>query len=447
MSNQEAMYKRMTEEKVSKLVLKLATPTILAMLTTNFYNLADTFFVSRISTTASAAVGVTFSIMIIIQSIGFFFGQGAANNVSALLGQKDNEKASRLFSTAFFSCVALTLVVSVLGIIFIEPFVMFLGSSETVKADAAAYGIIILIGAPWLSACFTLNNLFRAEGRAHLGAVGMMIGSVLNIVLDPIFIWGFNMGIRGAAWATILSQLVSFFIFISHFIRGRSQIKLSIKLFTFDLDLFKKVSSLGLPSLLRSLMMAVTNIVMNTIARGFGDAALAAMSIVSRVANFCYSVLIGFGQGFQPVSGYNWGAGRKDRVKEAFYFCIKVGVIAFIIIGLSMFFGCYFVMAVFSKDPEVVQIGGLTLRFLAVAMPFNAVAILGGMMLQSTQHGTISSVLSVTKQGGLFIPIIIILSLTSGLIGIQLSQAVSDILNFFVTAIIVRYVLKKDFNS
>lgn len=429
----EANYQWMTTTPVRRLILSLATPTITTMLVTAFYNMVDTMFVSRLGTSASAAVGVVFSLMAIIQAIGLTFGQGSGNVVARLLGSKERQRANEVFSTSFFASVACGLVIAIFGLSFLRPFMRMLGSTDTILPYAMDYGGMILIGAPYMAASFTMNNNLRSEGKAVLGMVGIVSGAVINVVLDPIFIFVLGMGIRGAALATILSQLVSFCILLSQFLSHRSNLHLSVRNVRFQWPLYKDVLSVGMPSFLRQALGSVAGICMNLFAGPFGDAAIAAMSIVTRTMQFLNSALIGFGQGFQPVAGFSWGAKKIGRLREAYTFCVRTGVIAFVFLGTICFAGAQWIMRAFIGDPVVIEIGTLALRFQCALMPIQAVNVLSGMLFQCTDHGGKSSVIALARQGIFFIPLIAILPQVFGILGVQLAQPIADIITFCLT--------------
>ncbi len=431
--NAQQNYIRMTEKPVKSLVLELAAPTIIAMLITSFYNMTDTIFVSRLGTTSSAAVGVVYSVMSIIQAIGITFGQGSANTVSRLLGAKKNAEADQVFSTAFFTSMVLALVFAAFGLLYTSSFVRFLGSTETIAPQASAYASVILPGAPWMAVCYTMNNNLRSEGKAFLGMLGMSSGAMLNIILDPILIFVLGMGIKGAALATIISQFVSFCILSSHFLRKRSNLNLSFRSIRIRWWVYRSIFTVGAPSLFRTLLHTVSAICLNVFSAPFGDEAIAAMSITTRVMQFLNSALIGFGQGLQPVAGFSWGAKRYDRLAEAFRFCVRTGVLAFTLIGAVCFASASTIMQLFLSDPKVVDIGTMAIRFQCVLMPISAFNTLSGMVFQSTGHGSSSSVLALARQGFFFVPVVALLPLLIGLRGVQLAQPIADVATFILS--------------
>ena len=351
---QDAKFKQMTEAPVPRLISRLAVPTIVSMLITSIYNMADTYFVSQIGTSASAAVGIVFSLMAIIQAVGFTLGMGSGNLVSRMLGQKDRETALRAASVGFFTALGVGVLIAVSGLLFIDQLVRLLGATDTIYPYAKDYAQYILIGAPYMTASFVLNTQLRSQGSAFFAMIGITAGGVLNIALDPIFIFGFGMGIGGAA--------------------------------------------------------------------------IAAMTIVSRVMMFIGSALIGFGQGFQPVCGFNYGAKRYDRVLEAFWFCLKVALAALAALAVIFFLGAPSVMSLFRKgDMEVIQIGSLAMRLQCLLLPATGWVIMTNMLLQSIGDGRNASILAMSRQGLFFVPVIMALPPIIGILGVQLCQPAADI--------------------
>lgn len=438
----EQKFQTMTEEPVSKLISSLAIPTITGMLITSIYNMADTFFVSQISASASAAVGVSFSLMAIIQSIGFTFGMGSGNFIARLLGQKNAEYASRVAATGFFTALFLGLGLALLGFLFLDPLVYALGATDTIAPYAKQYIGYILLGMPYMAAAFVLNGLLRFQGSAFYSMLGIGAGGILNILLDPLFIFGLDMGTGGAALATIISQLVSFCILFYHSgINGT--IKIRFKDFTPKWSVYKEILRGGLPSFYRQSLGSIAMILLNFSAGPFGDAAIAAMSIVTRVFHFAISAILGFGQGFQPVCGYNYGAKRYDRVLEAFWFSVKTSVVALVVIGVVLFLLAPQVMSVFIDDPIVIEIGTRALQIQCMTLPLSAWIIMINMLLQTIGKGTQASIAAISRQGLFFIPAVLILPNLFGILGIQASQAVSDVFAFATTVVMGISVLRE----
>lgn len=434
----EENFIRMTETPVSRLISSLAVPTIISMLVTTFYHMADTVFVSRLGTQASGAVGIVFALMSIIQAIGMTLGLGSGNFVARLLGAQERDKANQVVSTAFFTALGIGTVLLVVGISFLTPFMRLLGSTETILPYAKDYGGIILFGAPIMAASFVMNTNLRSEGNASLGMRGIVVGSLLNVVLDPILIFGFGLGIKGAAIATVFSQLVSFLILLSFFLKKRSTLHLSIRCFRAEKWIFLEVFTTGMPAFYRQGMASVSMILLNNVAAPFGDSALAAMTIVTRTMQFLGSALIGFGQGFQPVSGFSWGAKRMDRLRGAFRFSLITGVVGFLVLGTIGFIFAPTVMRFFIKtDPLVVEIGAFAMRMQCLVMPLQAMNIIVAMLFQSIGKAKEASLTALSRQGLFFIPVVLTLPQIMGIRGMQLSQPIADVATFLLSVFMV----------
>lgn len=428
--NQDAKYVRMTQTPVESLICMLAVPTIISNLITTFYNMADTFFIGKLNTSASGAVGIAFPVMAAIQAVGFFFGQGSGNSISRLLGSQQKEKAAKVASTGFISALLGGGVLAVVGLLFLEPLCILLGSTETILPYAKDYVRFILIGAPYMAASLVLNNQLRYEGSAFYGMVGLASGAILNIILDPILIFVFDMGIAGAALATILSQFVSFCLLFWGISR-EGNIPIRLRNFTPSLYFYKMITNGGLPSLFRQSIAGIAMICLNTAAKPYGDAAIAAMAIVSKITNFTNSVMLGFGQGFQPVCGFNYGAKLYDRVKRGFWFCVKTGTLFLLCLGIVEFFAAPFLVELFRKgDPEVLRIGTTALRFQCVTYFLNAWIMISNMMMQTTGKMLRASFMGVARQGIFLIPLVLFLPGRIGILGIQMAQPLADAIAF-----------------
>ncbi len=427
----EEKFRQMTETPVRPLIARLAIPTIISMLVTSIYNMADTFFVGQISTSATGAVGVIFPLMAMIQAIGFTFGMGAGNNVSRLLGSRNEERAVRVASVGFFSAMACGLCLSVAGLLFLEPFVKLLGATETILPYAMDYAFYILLAAPFMAGSYVLNNVLRFQGSAFYSMLGIGTGGVVNIILDPIFIFVFKMGVAGAALATMLSQMLSFSILLYQNRGCNGNIRISPRSFKPDATMYRDILRTGLPSLYRQGLASLAVIFLNVSAGIYGDAAIAAMSIVNRVTMFAQSVLLGFGQGFQPVCGFNYGAKKYDRVLEAFWFCVKVAVGVLLFFSVLGFLFAPQIITIFRRnDPDVIAIGALALRIQAITFTFSGWVILCNMLLQNIGATFGASILAIARQGLYFIPLVLILPHCIGLLGVQSAQPLSDICAF-----------------
>lgn len=429
---QEEKFRMMTQSPIPGLVGKLAVPTIISMLITSIYNMADTFFVGQIGTSATAAVGIVFPLMSIIQALGFFFGHGSGNSISRRLGAKDTDEASQLAAVGFFLALFTGLCITVLGLIFLNPLAVLLGATPTSIDYVKEYLGIILIGAPWMTASLVLNNQLRFQGSAFYAMIGIGTGGILNMILDPILIFGFHLGIAGAAIATIFSQFVSFCLLIRGTCQG-GNIRIRFSCFRLSMERLSVIAGGGLPSLFRQGLGSISVVALNLAARPYGDTAIAAMSIVSRISFFAASALIGFGQGFQPVCGFNYGAKRYDRVREAFWFCMKISVVVLIALAAAGFIFAEPLITCFRKDDaEVIRIGTRALQLQCITFPLQSWIIMNNMMLQTIGKTFKASLLAMSRQGLFFLPAILILPLIFGLSGIQYSQPVADVVSFLL---------------
>ena len=425
-------YERMLTAPIPSLVTRLAIPTIISMLVTAFYNMADTFFVGQIGTSATAAVGVVFSVMAIIQACGFFFGHGSGNYISRALGAGNGEDAGRMAATGFFCALIAGAALGGVGILFIRPLARLLGSTETILPYAVDYMRVILIGAPWMMASLVLNNQLRFQGSAFYSMIGITTGAVLNIALDPLLIFTFKLGIAGAAWATILSQFVSFCLLLNGTRRG-GNLRLRLKNFTPTPRYLRAIVNGGMPSLCRQGLNSVGAICLNVCAGVYGDAAIAAMSIVGRIVVFANSCVIGFGQGFQPVCGFCYGAKKYDRVKQAFWFCVRTATLFLCCVAVIAFIAAPALVAVFRKgDADVAAIGATALRAQCLTFPLSAWIMLCNMMMQTIGKSVRASILAMARQGVFFVPAVLILPRLLGLFGLQISQPVADVITFAV---------------
>lgn len=432
-TNAEEKRTYMLETPVRKLVCTLAGPTILSMLITSFYNMADTFFVGKINTQATGAVGVVFSMMAIIQAIGFFFGHGSGNYISRKLGSGEMDEAEKMSAVGFFSAFIAGIVLMAAGLIFVKPLAYALGSTDTILPYTVSYLGIILLGAPAMTSSLVLNNQMRFQGSAFYAMIGIVSGAVLNIILDPVLIFKCNLGIAGAALATVISQYISFILLIFMTRRG-GNIQIHFCNFKPNLYYYKEIIRGGTPSLCRQGLASVATICLNHAAGGYGDAAIAGMSIVSRVSMFANSALIGFGQGFQPVCGFNYGAGKYERVLEAFWFCVKYAFIFLMVVaGAGIFFAPELVALFRKGDPDVIEVGVAALRYQAALFPLNAWIVICNMMLQSVGKGLKASIVASARQGLCFIPLIYILPYFFGLTGVEMCQAVSDVFTLIIS--------------
>ena len=437
---------KMLETPVNRLIPTLAVPTIISMMVTSVYNMADTYFVSQISTSASAAVGIVFSVMAVIQAVGFTVGMGSGSIASRMLGQGDKKQADMIASSAVLTALVLGTLLTVLGILNIDQIIWLLGSTETIYPFALDYAKYIILGCPVMILAFTMNNLLRWQGKASLSVIGLGTGGLLNIVLDPLFIFGFDMGISGAAIATLLSQCVSMSILASFFVLKKSDLRVSVVCISRSPKTYAAILKQGMPSFFRQGLMSVSTMAVNWNARVFGDAAVAALAIVTKVFSFIQSVTIGFGQGFQPVLGYNYGAGRLDRVKQAIIFSLKTCTIILTIAAVIGFIFSRQIITLFRDDPLVIDIGTRAFRYQCFTMPLAAVLTFANMFFQSLGKSVRATVLAICRQG-VIIPMVFLLPWQFGLPGLEITQATADLVAFLVSGSIMLHYFVKEFGK
>ena len=454
---QNEKYVQMTTTPVGRLIGKLAVPTVITMLITSIYNMADTYFVGLLNnTSATGAVGVVFSFMAIIQACGFLFGQGSGNFISRALGQQRREDAAHMASFGFFASVLTGCVITVLGLIFLEPLARLLGSTSTILPYAKDYLRIILLGAPYMTGALTLNNQLRFQGAAFYSMIGIGSGGLLNIALDPVFIFGLDMGVTGAAVATVISQAVSFLLLLYGTTR-KDNLRLSVRRARPKKGDFSELFRGGFPSLCRQGLSSVSTISLNWVAGSFGgDPAIAAMGIAARVMHMAFAAILGFGQGFQPVCGFNYGAGLYDRVKEAFWFCVKLGTALLLVASVAGFVFAPTLVGLFSEDAAVIAVGTVALRLQCFSFPLTAWFVMCTMLTQTIGQVVPASFLSLARQGLFFIPVVIGLPYliawampgADPILGVQMAQPLADICTAAVSVPVcvrvMRHHLRKD---
>lgn len=442
--NKEHRNHMILHDPLSKVIPKLAVPSIVSMLITSIYNMADTFFVSQLDTSASGAVGVIFSAMAIIQALAFTIGMGTGSNVSRLLGAGEDDLAHRFCAIGVITAFLTGIVIAAPALCSIEWLVQFLGATPTITPYAVDYATYIFYAAPFMMASFVMNNILRFQGLSLYGMVGISTGGILNMVLDPILIFGFQLGTAGAAIATAISQVVSFSILLVMCNTRPDAITIRLRNFKPTLAIYGKILYTGMPSMGRQGIASVANILLNKAAGVYGDAAIAALSIVGRIVMFINSAVIGFCQGFQPVCGFCYGAGQYTRVRQAVQYTLKVITVMLLVLAGTVFLMATPLVTVFRReDAEVIRIGVTALRMHLCTMPLWGIIIMANMMTQSIGYGMLSTISSVSRQGLCLIPVLLVLSQVLGLTGIQLAQPVSDLFAFVMCLFIHLHVMKQ----
>ncbi len=443
MTNADQHYLKMTQMPVAKLILKLGIPTTISMLITNIYNMADTYFVGTLGESAQAATGVLFTVQAIMQGIAFMLGHGSGTFIARKLADRNPEEASKYISTSFFTGGIAGCIIMILGLLFLEPLVLFLGSTQTILPHAKDYGFWILLAAPFIICSLILNNGLRYESKAFYAMFGLTAGGILNIFGDYILVIKCGMGVYGAGLATAASQVISFSILLVMYTR-MAQSRISLKYMSRQVRDYLSICRVGLPSLIRQGLTSVTVGILNNVTKPFGDAAIAAMSVVSRYSNFLMCVGLGMGQGFQPVASFNYQAQKYDRVKKGLVFTTMFGLVFIGIMSIISMIFSQQIISLFQKDSEVIRIGSLALRFTAFGMMFMPFSVPVNMLYQSIQQPTISSVLSLIRSGAVTIPILLLAVPILGLPGIQIAQPTADIVAGLLSIpFIIRFLRKK----
>lgn len=442
MTQSELYYQKMTKTPVSKLVISLGIPTTISMLVTNIYNLVDTYFVGELGPSQQAATGVLFTLQAIIQAIAFMLGQGSGTMVSKELADKDTKKASEYVSSAFFTGATIGTVLMIAGLCFLNPFLEILGSTKTILPYARQYGVCILVAAPFMVCSFVLNNNLRYEGMAFYAMIGLTTGGILNIFGDYILIRIYDMGVLGAGIATAVSQIISFSILLFFHIK-KAQGNIAVKYISKSGRVYFEICSIGFPALIRQGLASVSNGLLNNLAKPFGDTAIAAMSVVNRFSAFMMCVGLGIGQGFQPVASFNYQAKEYRRVKKALKFTMLAG---FCMVGAIALVALIFtkeIVYMFQKNENVVEVAVFALRCAILGTLFLPLSVPVNMLYQSIRKANVSAFLSMLKSGLAFIPILLLTTKLWGLLGIQISQPLADMLTGVISIPFIIHFLVK----
>lgn len=437
-------YEFLTQAPVSRVILTMAVPTIVSMLVTCLYTIVDTYFVGQLNTQSTAAVGIVFSLMCLIQAIGSFFGHGSGSYMSRELGARRTDNAASMAATGFVYAIITGVAIAAVGLISLQTLSLWLGSTATVLPYTEQYMAIILIGTPFQIASFTLNSQLRMQGNTRHAMWGIVSGAVLNVLLDPLLIFGCSLGLRGAALATVIGQAVSFLIlYIMCNRRGATCVGIHLTKFSLRWHYVREIIYGGSPSLSRQGLASISVVLLNLAAASYGDAAVAAMSIVSRVTMFVMSVIVGFGQGFQPFCGYCYGAGLYARLRQGYWFTVKTGFVFLAIFAAVVYFFAEQTVALFRDDAIVIAVGSTALRWHLVAYPLNAYIMTSNMMLQTTRRPLRANLLASARRGLVFIPFILLLPHLFGLMGVAMCQAVCDVVTFLLAIPIMRLTFKE----
>ncbi|MBE6753521.1 MAG: MATE family efflux transporter [Ruminococcaceae bacterium] len=440
----DAQFVRMTQEPIRKLLIQMGIPTVISMMVTSVYNIGDTYFVSQLGTSASGGVSTALPVQAIIQAMGFMLGMGSGSQISRLLGAKKVEESEKIAVSGFFAAITFGVIIAVFGLLNMEWVLTMLRATPTIRPYCREYLSIILFGAPIMAGSFVLNNILRSQGNAKFAMVGISTGAILNLFLDPLFIFGLDMGIAGAALATVVSQCISFFLLLGAFLIGKSAVKLRLRRISLSPVLHFRTISNGFPSFVRQALSSIATILLNGAAAEYGDGAVAAMGIVGKVFMIIFAVGLGIGQGYMPVLGYNYGAKQYKRVRESLKFTLGLGTCLMtgmgIIIGI---FAPYIIKAFIADNPIVVEVGTAALRAQCISLPLLAMGVVSNMTYQTIGKSFIASLLSSARQGIFYIPMILILPRVIGLTGVEITQSAADVLTFVLCVPFVVSFLRK----
>lgn len=424
----------MLEMPISRLIPQMAVPTIVAQLITTIYNLADTYFVSSLGTNATAAVGVNSSLEHAITLIGTLIGGGACSYIARLLGAKEDEEADKVLSTSFLTGLGMGLILTVAGLVSINHLVYWLGATEDCANYSIQYAQYVLCAAPFMISSLILNMCLRSEGSSRRAMIGIGFGGVLNCILDPIFIFGLDLGVAGASMATAISKVVSFCILMYPYIRKQCSVQIALKYFGYTKVMVKEVLSIGSTGFFRSGLGVVASILMNRVAGEFSTSVLAAISVANRVMMFPFAIILGFGQGYQPVAGFNWGAKKYQRVKESLRFGSIVSIVGAIVIGLVIFVFAKPIVGIFNKkaDADVLRIGMFCIRMQCIALPVHAWVSIINMFFGGVGDAKKALLMCTARQGYCLIPLLLIVPHFLGEYGLASCQAMADGVTLFI---------------
>lgn len=432
MTQADRYYQKMTETPVARLIVSLGIPTTISMLITGIYNLADTYFVGTLGESQQAATGILFTLQSIIQAIAFMLGHGSGTFVSKALADKDTKTATRYVSTAFFTGIGIGLILSLTGLLFLNPLLRLLGSTKTILPHARGYGFWVLVACPLMIGSLVLNNNLRYEGKSFYAMIGLATGGILNIFGDYLFVFVCDLGVFGAGMATAISQTISFIILLFFYLR-MAQSTVTLRAISHNAKEYFSICKVGFPSLLRQGLNSFSSGILNNLTKTFGDAAIAAMSVVNRFSSLVMFVGLGIGQGFQPVASFNYQAKKYRRVKQGLIFTTLFGFCLLAVLALLGFVFAEPIVYLFQEHPDVREIGVPALRYATVGILFLSLSVPVNMLFQSIRRAGIASLLSLLRSGAIFIPVLLILHSVLGLTGIQLAQPITDVLTGLIS--------------
>lgn len=426
-------YMKMTNSEINKLIPSIAVPASLSLVINSLYGVFDMYFVSKLGTSGTAAVGVAFAITALVQAIGFTIGMGSATLISAYLGEKKEKEAGKVGSIALLAGIISGVLFAVFGNINIEPLLGLLGGTRTSIEAGMWYSRIILITAPIAIGVFILNNMLRAEGRTSYATMIILSGGFLNIVLDPVFIFVFHMGVTGAGASFLVSQLYSFLGMFLLYIKGKTKVKLKLIKTWQDIKIFLEILKNGMPGFFRQGLASVAAVFISRSASEYGDEAIAGMAVSGKLYMVAFGIIIGIGQALQTTTGFCYGQTNKKRIGEAYSFCIVRGVAIMLVVGLINYILAPDIINIFSSGrKETFEIGVDALRYQSLVYPFMVLPVMCNMVYQGMRKSVKSTLVASLRQGIFFVPILYIMTYMFGIKGLIISQPLSDIFTFLV---------------
>ena len=439
-NKKELRRKAILNDDLLPLLVKTSIPTIIGILVMVIYNLTDTFFVGILNNKSmTAAIGIVFSFMSFIQAIGFWFGYGSGNIMSKKIGENEEKEAEIISSIGILFAIVIGILIAILSCFFVLPLSKFIGgsASENLLNFTVEYLKVIIISIPFGLYSITLYNQLRLCGNVKDGMIGLLIGMAVNIVLDPVLMFVFKFGFIGAGYATLIGQITGCIV-LTNLSGKNGNIAVNLKKVRINKDRVYHILAGGMPNFSRQSITSIALILLNVVASKYGDGVIAALTISSRILALAYMIMIGWGQGFQPICAMNYGAKQYDRVKKAFKFAVVGGTLFLIMAAILLYVFSELFIKTMSNDNEVILVGSEILRMQCITLPLLGYFAISSMLMQNIGQYFWASIISISRQGIFYIPLLYILSNIFGEFGIYLLQPVADVLSFGLAVIVVR---------
>lgn len=434
MNNQNKKMELLGSASIPKALLAMGIPTMIGMLVNAIYNIVDAYFVGGLGKSQMGAISIVFPLSQVIVGLGLLFGNGAASYISRLLGRGDKEKANKVASSALYSSLFLGMIIIVLSMIFLEPILKLLGATNSIMPYALTYASIYILSCIFNVFNVTMNNIVTSEGAAKTTMCALLIGAILNIALDPLFIYTFHLGVAGAAIATAISQIVSSIVYLIYILKKKSVFQFQIKDCTYNKEVMSEILKIGIPTLIFQILTSLSISLINNAAGHYGDGAIAGMGVVTRLISMGSLTVFGFIKGFQPIAGYSYGAKKFDRLYKAIQISILWSTLFCVIFGLIVFIFSKPIVSQFTNgDAQIISIGSRALKMNGISfMLFGFYTVYSSLFL-ALGKGKEGFILGACRQGICFIPIILILPAIWGLNGIMYAQPIADVLSAIIS--------------